>query len=107
MEALYEVIDIYLETAPKLLQDIGISVASADTLALRPAAHSLKSISGTLGALILYELCQKLEMMARVGINNGTPLPLEAVTILQQIEAEYERVKEALQVEKQRSYTTS
>ncbi|CBN56281.1 hypothetical protein OSCI_2950004 [Kamptonema sp. PCC 6506] len=96
-------IDIYLETAPKLLEDIGISLASADILALRPAAHSLKSISGTLGALILYELCQQLETMARVSINEGKPLPLESVAIFQQIEAEYERVKEALQMEKQHS----
>lgn len=103
VEALDEVIDIYLETAPKLLKDIGISLASADTLALRPAAHSLKSISGTLGALILYELCQQLETMARLGINEGKPLPLESVAIFQQIEAEYERVKVALQMEKQHS----
>lgn len=103
IEALDEVIDIYLETAPELLQSIEITITDGDTLALRPAAHSLKSISGTLGAFILYELCQKLENMARAGIDKGTPLPREAVVIFQQVEAEYERVKYALQIEKQQN----
>jgi CheY-like chemotaxis protein/HPt (histidine-containing phosphotransfer) domain-containing protein len=97
VEALDEVIDIYLETSPELFQNIRTAVVDADLMALRPAAHSLKSISGTLGAFILYDLCQQLETMARVAIDTGGDLPESAVLVFQQIEAEYERAKEALQ----------
>ncbi|OCQ99703.1 multi-sensor hybrid histidine kinase [Oscillatoriales cyanobacterium USR001] len=97
VDALEEVIDIYLETSPELLENIRMALVNADKMALRPAAHSLKSISGTLGAFILYNLCQELETMARVAINVDGDLPESAVLVFQQIEGEYERAKVALQ----------
>jgi PAS domain S-box-containing protein len=103
VEALDEVIDIYLETAPELLENIRVAVANSDLIGLRPAAHSLKSISGTLGAFILYDICQQLETMARVAISTGGDLPESALLIFGQIKAEYERAKVALQGLKENS----
>ncbi|HCV31225.1 MAG TPA: multi-sensor hybrid histidine kinase [Microcoleaceae bacterium UBA9251] len=96
VEALDEVIEIYLETAPQLLLGISAAVNSAAPLALRQAAHSLKSISGTLGAFRLFELCEELEVMARIGLNANKPFSAKAGEVLEQVEAEYQRVETAL-----------
>jgi CheY-like chemotaxis protein/HPt (histidine-containing phosphotransfer) domain-containing protein len=100
VEALDEAIDIYLESAPKLLKGISAAVNSADPLALRRTAHSLKSISGTLGAFRLFEFCEELEVMGRIGINANKPLSPQACGVLEQVEAEYQRVETALKIER-------
>ncbi|MEG4091765.1 response regulator [Microcoleus sp. Pol12B4] len=101
VEALDEAIEIYLETAPELLRGISIALSNADPLALRRSAHSLKSISGTLGAFRLFELCEELEIMGRIGTNANQPLPDPACALLEQVEAEYQRVETALKIEMQ------
>ncbi|MGB3265198.1 MAG: response regulator [Microcoleus sp.] len=101
VEALDEAIEIYLETAPELLRGISTAIGSADPLALRRDAHSLKSISGTLGAFPLFELCEQLEIMGRIGIEANRALPAPACELLKQVEAEYQRVETALKIERQ------
>ncbi|PSB28964.1 multi-sensor hybrid histidine kinase, partial [filamentous cyanobacterium Phorm 46] len=100
VEALDEVIDIYLETAPQLLRGISVALSNADPLALRRSAHSLKSISGTLGAFRLFELCEELEIMGRMGTNANQPLSANSCGLLEQVEAEYQRVETALKIER-------
>ncbi|MEG4573992.1 response regulator [Microcoleus sp. N3A4] len=101
VEALDEAIEIYLETAPELLRGISIALGNADPLALRRSAHSLKSISGTLGAFRLFELCEELEILGRIGTEANQPLPARACPLLEQVEAEYQRVEVALKIERQ------
>jgi PAS domain S-box-containing protein len=105
VEALDEAIEIYLETAPELLRAISIALGNADPLALRRSAHSLKSISGTLGAFRLFELCEELEIMGRMGTEANKPLPAPAGALFEQVEAEYHRVETALKIERQYSET--
>jgi PAS domain S-box-containing protein len=105
VEALDEVIEIYLETAPELLRGISIALGNADPQALRRSAHSLKSISGTLGAFRLFELCEELEIMGRMGTEANKPLPAPAGALLEEVEAEYQRVETALKIERQYSET--
>ena len=99
VEALDEVIEIYLETAPQLLLGVSGAVNSADPLALRRSAHSLKSISGTLGAFGLFELCEELELMGRMVTDENNSLSPKACVVLEQVEAEYQRVEAALKME--------
>jgi len=99
VEALDEVIEIYIETAPSLLLGISEAVNSADYLALRRSAHSLKSISGTLGAFRLFQLCEELELIGRMGTDLNKSLPANACVVLEQVEAEYQRVEAALKME--------
>ena len=105
VEALDEAIDIYLETAPELLRGISAALSSADPLALRRSAHSLKSISGTLGAFRLFELCEELEIIGRIGTDGNKPLSTNSCDLLEQVEAEYQRVETALKIERQYSDT--
>lgn len=93
-----EMIDCYLEDAPKLLQVIATSIAQGDAIALRQAAHTLKSSSATLGATTLSLLCQELEAISRTG---NTNMGSDKVP---QMEAEYERVKAALQKEQKQAH---
>ena len=88
-----QIIEAYLEEAPKLLQVIVHAIASNNPQKLHQAAHTLKSSSATLGATELSNLCKELEVMARSGMIEDGELKKS------QLEAEYERVKAALQVE--------
>ena len=99
VEALDEAIEIYLETAPQLLLGISEAVNSADPLALRRSAHSLKSISGTLGAFRLFQLCEELELMGRMETDANKSLAAKALVVLEQVEDEYQRVEAALKME--------
>ncbi|MEG4282453.1 response regulator [Microcoleus sp. A006_D1] len=101
VEALDEAIDLYLETAPQLLRGISVALSNADPLALQRDAHSLKSISGTLGAFGLFELCEQLEIMGRIGTEANQALPAPACELLKQVEAEYLRVEAAFKIERQ------
>ena len=89
-ELLAEMIDCYLEDAPKRLRAIAAAMARADAPELRLAAHTLKSSSATLGAKTLSKICQELELAAKNGKIEG-----EADKV-PQLEAEFERVKAAL-----------
>ncbi|MFE1748813.1 response regulator [Coleofasciculus sp. H7-2] len=90
-----EMIDCYLEDAPKLMIAIAIAVAQENPPQLQRPAHTLKSSSATLGATTLAQLCKELEIMARTGnIQN-------ALDKLPQLEAEYERVKADLHSQRQ------
>ena len=94
-EVLAQVIDAYLEDAPKLLQAIADAIAQKDAHTLHRSAHTLKSSSTMLGATHLGNLCKELEAIGRAGtIQEREPK-------LSQIEAEYERVKAALQIKRQ------
>lgn len=96
LDAIAEVIDSYLEDAPQLLQAIQNAVRLDDVRGLHYAAHTLKSSSATLGAMRLYRLCQDLE-----EISKGCTT-LTALTLVSQLETEYERVRTTLQRQRQR-----
>ncbi len=85
------VLELYLEDAPQLVMAIQQASAQPDFDALRFAAHSLKSSSGTLGAKRLASLCQRLEMQARSG--DGKNLSAQS----RQLQALYRETLTALQ----------
>ncbi|HRX72197.1 MAG: response regulator [Candidatus Competibacteraceae bacterium] len=58
-------IGFYLRDAPKLIEKLKKAVADDDHDALCIAAHTLKSSSANVGAMLLEGLCKKLEMQAR------------------------------------------
>lgn len=91
---LAELIDCYLEQSPKQLQAMKTGIAQGDASALRQAVHTLKSSSAALGATTLASLCSELEVMRTTETS-----PTESKVL--QLEAEYERVKAALQIERQ------
>jgi two-component system, sensor histidine kinase and response regulator len=60
-----KVIRLYLDTAPRYIDQMRQAVTAADGAALKIAAHTLKSSSANLGALRFADLCRALEMKGR------------------------------------------
>jgi PAS domain S-box-containing protein len=90
-EVLSEVIDLFFKNTSELLATMRQAVNQGDSESLFHAAHSLKPTSAMLGAIPLSTLCEELELMGRAGSLEGGQ---EKVA---EVEAEYERVKAALQ----------
>ena len=85
-----EVIDTFLVDAPNLLATLRRSVEQGDAVALRRAAHTLKSNGATLGAGDFSELCRELEERARSGELT------DAAELTDRIDGEYERLQQTL-----------
>ncbi len=92
-EIMAEIIDTYLEDAPQRFRAIASAVEQKDAALLCSTAHSLRSLSVTIGAMPLAQLCSQLEAMGRAGTT------VSASTLVLQLEKEYQRVEAALQLE--------
>lgn len=60
-EFINELIDIFLEDAPKMIAELKSALGAEDAETFRRAAHSLKSNAATFGAGQLATLAKKLE----------------------------------------------
>ncbi|GAA6621824.1 response regulator [Scytonema sp. NUACC26] len=87
---LAELLENYLQDARERVQTIRDAIASQDAASLHITAHSLRSISASVGAIQLATLCQQLEAIGRDGTTNGTS------TLGSELKAEYERVEASL-----------
>jgi HPt (histidine-containing phosphotransfer) domain-containing protein len=85
-----KVIELYLSGAPELIQQMSTAAEQNDAPALQMAAHSLKSSSAHVGALLLSALCKELETMGRANGAEGAAQKVLAV------ETEFKRVQRAL-----------
>jgi len=89
-EVLADVIQHYLEDAPKLLAELSDGITQEETEVVARTAHTLKSSSAMVGASCLAHFCQELETQSK-----GGTVELGA-TLLSQIKAEYELIKPIL-----------
>ena len=78
-EFINELIDTFLEDAPKLLAEMKTALAAADADSFRRAAHSLKSNAATFGAGSLADLAKELESLGRGNRLTETGARLEAL----------------------------
>ena len=90
-EMLAELIDSYLEDAAPKLKQIRGAIDKDDAESLRHSAHALKSLSVTIGAVLLAQVSSKLEVIGNSGTTSN------ASTLLETLDTEYQRVKTALQ----------
>ena len=86
-----KIIAAYLEDTPRLIAQLERAVVGNDPIALRVAAHTLKSSSANVGATTLSEAARDLEHGAR----DGTLAKPEA--LVARIVGEFARVRTALQ----------
>jgi hypothetical protein len=80
-----------LSDAPRLVEAARRGLEHGQTDEVRRAAHTLKSNGATFGATSLSELSRQLEALAKSGIPEG------ADELIARIDAEYERVRIALE----------
>ncbi len=85
-----ELIDLFLEDGPALVQAARAGLARGDAEALRHAVHQLKGSASNLGAQPLADLCARIETRAR-----GADLA-EADALVEQLAREHQRVGAAL-----------
>lgn len=83
----------------ELVQAFATAVAQGDAIALRHAAHTLKSTSATLGAKTLSQFCKDLEVMGKPGAI------ADAEALVSLLEGEYAKVQAALLIERQNCQT--
>jgi HPt (histidine-containing phosphotransfer) domain-containing protein len=88
---LAELIDSFLEDAPKLLTTLRQASQKGDVAGVRLAAHSLKSNAADFGAMHFSNLCKELEQLGKAGNLEG------ATALVEQVELEYEKVRMALE----------
>jgi CheY-like chemotaxis protein len=85
-----ELIAIFLKDTPDKLATMQQAIADNDPNALFRVAHTLKSSSGSIGALHFSALCKHLEQQGRSGNMDG------AEEIVAQMEGEFARLQDAL-----------
>ena len=92
-ELLARVIKLYLAESPRLMDELKRAAQCADAAAIAHGAHSLKSSSANVGARVLSQYCEDLEVQARRADI------AEARRTLAKIEAEHGCVQRALAAE--------
>lgn len=65
------VLATYAQSLRRLLDQLGVARAAADSAAMRHVAHTLKSSSASVGALQLSQLCADIESKLRGGESDG------------------------------------
>jgi HPt (histidine-containing phosphotransfer) domain-containing protein len=95
-DLIVELIDLYLQDAPRWIAAIKSAVANGDASLLKRAAHTLKGSSGSVGLLKMAELCQKLEHLDCHQAASG----FEA--LVQLLEHKFSMAQTALMAERQR-----
>ncbi len=78
-EAFAEIVDAFLDEAPRRLAELRRGVDEFDAVLAGRAAHTLKSNGGTFGAVELVSLCRRLEVAARANDLAGSADLLAAV----------------------------
>jgi len=89
-DLLRELVGLFLEDSPALLNDLRAGVAGQDAAKVERAAHTLKGSVGNFGAKGTAELALRLEIMGRTRDLGGAP---EALTAL---ERELQRISARL-----------
>ena len=89
-EFVAELVDTFLQEAPRMLEELRSSLAARDAGKFRRAAHSLKSNASTFGALIFAAMARELELAGLERVMATNPQALAALA------EEYSRVAAAL-----------
>lgn len=92
-ETVARLVGMYLSNLPTRTVAIRDAVDRGDLKALHLTAHTLKSASAALGASRLAAICEEIEAAARNGATDGL------AGAAREIEAESERVRDALSAE--------
>lgn len=94
---LVELIDCYLKESSQQVQAMRSAVSQGNVDKLRCEAHILKSSSAAIGANKIAKLCKESEAVS------STDVVKSALQKVLQIEVDYQKVKAALSIERQRN----
>ena len=89
-DVLQEVLTLFLNEVPKKIEALRAAAAAGDAMVAQRTAHSLKGSSGNIGARALHDVCRRLDDDAKNGDLSGVQ------TLLDQLNAEYEKVEKEI-----------
>ncbi len=95
-DPLAEIIDLFLQQTPGLLQTIQKAFGEKDLGSVGNTAHTLKGSCANLGAEQMAACCRELESMVRQGTLSSDG------TLLAQLEREFDTVRQILETERSR-----
>ncbi len=96
-DILKKVIGYYLEHTPKVLDEMEKAVTENNAHAIVETAHSLKSSSGNVGAMQLFEMCREMEATGKNGQSEERQENAQA--LFASMQAEFEKVKAYFETE--------
>ena len=91
-----ELIDLFLEQTPVLIQEIHAAAARGEGAQILTSSHSLKGSSRNMGADVLADLCQEIELASK---QHG---PAAVTHLLSRLEQEFRKVASLLETERYR-----
>jgi two-component system, sensor histidine kinase and response regulator len=94
---LSRLIEMFLDDTPPKLAALREAVGQEEAKVLEQVAHALKGSSASLGALHMASICEEFEAFGRSGDLRHAP------GLLSQLEAEFDRVRDALTAELSKS----
>ncbi len=92
-ELLVELVELFVDDAQSQLPALRDAFEKGDAEAIERTAHTLKGSSGNMGALRMAKMCENLQEIGRSGDLSEASEPIE------QLEAEFDRVRKALEAE--------
>ena len=92
-ELLTELAELFVEDVPPRLEALREAIEGGDAASVGRAAHALKGSSGNMGASGMSTICAELEDAERSGDLQSAPV------LLKRLEAEFGRVRTALEAE--------
>jgi HPt (histidine-containing phosphotransfer) domain-containing protein len=92
-DILAELGGLFLEDVPPQLEALREAIERGDASSVERVAHTLKGSSSNMGATRMATLCEELEDVGRSGDLSRAPVLIES------LEAEFGRVREALEAE--------
>jgi HPt (histidine-containing phosphotransfer) domain-containing protein len=86
-----EIIDTYIQETGALIQQLQQALGAGDSISFGRLAHSIKSSSASLGALVFSQQARELEMLGKANDLSGIGTKLE------RLEADFLTVKRSLE----------
>jgi HPt (histidine-containing phosphotransfer) domain-containing protein len=80
-EFVAEIIDTYNNETGALIDQLGQALTSGDAVSFGRYAHSIKSSSASLGAMVFSQQARELEMMGKANNLSGAGLKLERLAV--------------------------
>jgi HPt (histidine-containing phosphotransfer) domain-containing protein len=90
-----ELIDLYLQSAPRLVAAVREAAATGDTASLSRAAHNLRGGSASLGAWRVAAVCEEIEVARPLSSH-------EAAALAARLEEEFESARLSFEAERRR-----
>jgi HPt (histidine-containing phosphotransfer) domain-containing protein len=84
---------MFLEDAPARIRKMRDSLAQGDAEGVFAAAHSLKGLSGNLGAMAMMNISQELQVLGQQGNLAGVE------ELLDRVDSEFQAVRQTLEAE--------